>query len=168
MLEAAERLVRPRWHWINHPISRRAIGLLIFLLAVAIAYPLSGTGALHALSIFVLSLGMAEADGLTILIGIVAGVLSLAVVVVTGFSPRILRSKLTRLLRKVGRKLGLSALARFLDRMGYRRLAMLLTFQWSDIVMHWDPENPRHADPTRDQASTEPATDVGLASGAAA
>ena len=143
VLEAAERLVRPRWHWINHPISRRAIGLLIFLLAVAIAYPLSGSGALHALSIFVMSLGLAEADGLTILIGVVAGVLSLAVVVVTGFSPRVLRRKLSRALRKLARKLGLSALARFLDRMGFPRLARLLTVEWSDVVMHWDPEKPR-------------------------
>ena len=166
VLEAAERLVRPRWHWINHPISRRAIGLLIFLLAVAIAYPLSGTGALHALSIFILSLGMAEADGLTILIGVVAGVLSLAVVVVTGFSPRALRRKLMRALRKVGRKLGLSALARFLDRMGYRRLALLLTCQWSDVVMHWDPEKPGHADADASPASR--ATDEARASNAAA
>jgi hypothetical protein len=140
VLEAAERIVRPRWHWISHPISRRAIGLLIFLLAAAIAYPFSGASALHAMSIFVLSLGLAEADGLTILIGVVAGVLSLAVVAVTGFSPRAIRKKILKALRKLSRKLGLSALARFLDRLGYRRLALLLTFEWSDMVMHWDPE----------------------------
>jgi hypothetical protein len=140
VIEAAERLVRPRWHWISHPISRRAIGLLIFLLAAAIAYPLGGAGALHAMSIFVLSLGLAEADGLAILIGVVAGVLSLAVVAVTGFSPRAIRKKIAKLMRKMAKKLGLSALARFLDRLGYHKLAMLLTFQWSDLLMHWDPE----------------------------
>jgi hypothetical protein len=140
VLEAAERMIRPRWHWISHPISRRAIGLLIFLLAAAIAYPFSGASALHAMSIFVLSLGMAEADGLAILIGVVAGVLSLAIVAVTGFSPRAIRKKLSSMLHKIGRKLGSSALARFLDRLGYHRLALLLTMQWSDILMHWDPE----------------------------
>lgn len=140
VLEAAERMIRPRWHWISHPISRRAIGLLIFLLAAAIAYPFSGASALHAMSIFVLSLGMAETDGLAILIGVVAGVLSLAIVAVTGFSPRAIRKKISNMLHKIGRKLGLSALARFLDRLGYHRLALLLTMQWSDILMHWDPE----------------------------
>lgn len=166
VLEAAERLVRPRWHWINHPISRRAIGLLIFLLAVAIAYPLSGSGALHALSIFVMSLGLAEADGLTILIGVVAGVLSLAVVVVTGFSPRVLRRKVARGLRKLAKKLGLSALARFLDRMGFPRLARLLTVQWSDVVMHWDPEKPRPVN--KNNENNENAKDEAPASGAVA
>jgi hypothetical protein len=158
VLEAAERLVRPRWHWISHPISRRAIGLLIFLLAAAIAYPFSGASALHAMSIFVLSLGLAEADGLAILIGVFAGVLSLAVVAVTGFSPRAIRKKISKMLRKIGKKLGLSALARFLDRLGYRKIAMLLTMQWSDILMHWDPE--RSAPPTP--------TDAARASSAAA
>lgn len=140
VIEAAERLIRPRWHWISHPISRRAIGVLIFLLAAAIAYPFGGASALHAMSIFVLSLGLAEMDGLTVLIGVVAGVLSLAIVAVTGFSPRAIRKKIAKMLRKLGKKLGLSALARFLDRLGYHKLAMLLTFQWSDLLMHWDPE----------------------------
>jgi hypothetical protein len=151
VLEAAERLIRPRWHWISHPISRRAIGLLIFLLAAAIAYPFSGASALHAMSIFVLSLGLAEADGLAILIGVVAGVLSLAVVAVTGFSPRAIRKKIAKMLHKIGKKLGLSALARFLDRLGYRKIAMLLTMQWSDILMHWDPE--RGAPPSTTDAA---------------
>jgi hypothetical protein len=163
VIEAAERLVRPRWHWISHPISRRAIGLLIFLLAVAIAYPLGGAGALHAMSIFVLSLGLAEADGLAILIGVVAGVLSLAVVAVTGFSPRAIRKKVIKLMRKIGKKLGLSALARFLDRLGYRKIAMLLTLQWSDILMHWDPE--RGAPPAWNASD---AKDAARASGAVA
>lgn len=140
VLEAAERVVRPRWHWVSHPISRRAIGFLIFLLGGAIAWPFAGPSALHALSIFVMSLGLAEADGLTILIGVVAGVTSLAVVAATGFSPRALRKKLVNGLRKLARKLGLHALARFLERLGYPRIAKLLSFEWSQLVMAWDPE----------------------------
>jgi hypothetical protein len=140
VLEAAERIVRPRWHWISHPISRRAIGFLIFLLACSIAYPLAGSNALHGLSIFVMSLGLAERDGLTILIGVVAGVLSLAVVAATGFTPRALRKQVMHMLRKLARKLGLHALARWLDRLGFRRIAKLLTLDWAKVVMEWDPE----------------------------
>jgi len=157
VLEAAERIVRPRWHWVSHPISRRAIGFLIFLLGCALAYPLAGSNALHALSLFVMSLGLAEADGLTILIGVAAGVLSLAVVAAGGFSPRALRAKLVTAFRKLGRKLGLNALARFLDRLGFKRVAKLLTISWSDVVMQWDPE--RQA-----SGSAEPVTDAAPAS----
>lgn len=140
VLEAVERIVRPRWHWVSHPISRRAIGFLIFLLGSAIAYPLSGSNALHGLAIFVMSLGLAERDGLTIMIGVVAGVLSLAVVAATGFTPRALRKRLMMTLRKLARKMGLHALARFLDRLGFRVIARLLRFELSQILMQWDPE----------------------------
>jgi hypothetical protein len=140
ILEAAERVVRPRWRWVQHPIARRAIATLIFLLAVAIAYPLVGFDALHALSVFVLSLGMAEQDGLAVLIGVVAGVTSLAIVAAAGWSPRALRAKVGQLLRKMAKKLGLHALASKLERHGYPRMAAILRFEWSDLLMRWDPE----------------------------
>ena len=147
IMEAAERIVRPRWHWVNHPISRRAIGFLIFLLASAIAYPLAGSNALHGLSIFVMSLGLAERDGLTILLGVVAGVLSLAVMAATGFTPRALRKQLMQTMRKLARKLGLHALARWLEKLGFRRIAQLLRFEWSHALMQWDPEQAQGAAP---------------------
>jgi hypothetical protein len=140
LLEAAEKVVRPRWSWVGHPSARRAIGLFVFLLAIAIAYPLFGFNALHATSIFVMSLGMAEQDGLAVLIGVAVGLLSLAVLAASGLSTRALRVKAGKWLRKIGRKLGLTALGRFLHRLGYRRLARLLSFQWSDLLLLWDPE----------------------------
>jgi len=142
IIEAAERILRPRWGWINHHISRRAIGLLLFLLAVAIAYPLSGFSVLHALSIFVVSLGLAEQDGAAVLLGVVAGVISLAIVFSAGFTARALRSKLVQAVRKFAKKLGKQVLAQFAQDLGYRGLARLLTFKWTDILMSWDPERP--------------------------
>jgi hypothetical protein len=140
ILEAAEKVVRPRWGWACHPLSRRVVGLLVFLLAIAIAYPLFGFNAFHAISIFVISVGLAEQDGLAVMLGVVAGVLSLAVLSVSGFSARGLFKKLTVSLRKLARKLGLEALGDFLDRRGYKRLARIVTFQWSDLLLIWDPE----------------------------
>jgi hypothetical protein len=60
VLEAAEKIVRPRWSWVSEPGVRRAIGLFVFLLAIGIAFPLFGFTSLHATSIFVMALGMAE------------------------------------------------------------------------------------------------------------
>jgi len=140
IVEAAEKVVRPRWNWINHSGVRRAIGLFIFLLAVAIAFPLFGFTSLHATSIFVMALGMAEQDGLAVLLGVAVGVISLAVLAASGMSARALRAKASRWLRKLGQKLGLEVLARFLRRRGYARLARLLTLEWSSVLLLWDPE----------------------------
>jgi hypothetical protein len=136
IIEAAERVVRPRWSWVTHPIARRVIGLFVFLLAAAMVYPLSGFGALHASSICAVALGMAEQDGLAVMIGLIAGALSLAIFAASGPSVRALRD----LVRKVARKLGLKAFARYLERLGYRRLACVVRFEWPDVLLAWDPE----------------------------
>jgi hypothetical protein len=140
ILEAAEKVVRPRWAWVSHSSSRRAIGVFVFLLALAIAFPLFGFSPLHATSIFVMALGMSEQDGLAVLIGVAIGVLSLALLAASGISARALRAKAAKWLRKVGQKLGLTVLARSVKRLGYPRLARMLTLGWSDFLMAWDPE----------------------------
>jgi hypothetical protein len=139
-LEAAEKVLRPRWSWVSHSSSRRAIGLFIMLLAIAIAYPLFGFSALHATSIFVMALGMAEQDGLAVLIGVAIGMLSLAVLAASGMSARALRAKALRWVRRVGQRLGLRVFASFLRRRGYHRLARLLTLEWSTLLLVWDAE----------------------------
>jgi hypothetical protein len=139
ILEAAEKVVRPRWSWINHSIWRQVIGLFVLLLAIATAFPLFGFNALHATSIFVISLGMAEKDGLAVMIGVVAGVLSLAILA-SGMSARAVRSKVASWLWKISRKLGIAVFARFLDRLGHKWLAKVLRLEWSDLLLRWDPE----------------------------
>ena len=140
VVEAIEKHLKPRWNWMLHSHARRAIGLLVFLLAVAIAYPLSGFNVLHGLSIFVLSLGMAEQDGLAVLIGVVAGVLSLALIAAAGVSACALRSHALTALRKHGPRLGRAACSSLLDHLGHSRLARVLSFEWSHLLLLWDPE----------------------------
>lgn len=140
VLEAAEKVVRPRWGWMSHPAARRAIGVLLFLLAVAIAYPLSSFSVLHALSIFIVALGLAEQDGAAVLFGLVAGILSLALLAASGPTARALRSKVVGALRKLARKAGVQASVRLLQRLGYPRLASMLTFKLPSLLMMWDPE----------------------------
>jgi len=139
LLEAAEKVVRPRWRWVSHSLWRRAIGLFVLLLVFAIAFPMFGFNTFHASSIFVISLGMAEKDGLAVLVGVVAGVLSLAILA-SGVSIRAVRSKVSKWLWKISRKVGVSAFATALDKRGHTWFAKLLRFQWSSLLLSWDPE----------------------------
>jgi hypothetical protein len=140
LLEAAEKVVRPRWSWVTHPTSRRVIGLFVFLLALAVGLPFLGFDALHAMSIIVISLGLAEKDGLAVVLGVVAGLLSLVIVAATGVSARALRYKVGKWLRKISRKLGINAFANFLERLGYKWIARILSLEWSQLLLLWDPE----------------------------
>jgi hypothetical protein len=148
VLEAAEKVVRPRWSWVSHPAFRRAIGMFVFLLAIALAFPLFGFSTLHATSIFVMALGMAEQDGLAVLAGVAVGMLSLAVLAASGMTAKALRARAGRWLRKIGRKLGLHIFARLLRRWGYERIARLLTLEWSELLLLWNPEEKKPAPQT--------------------
>jgi hypothetical protein len=141
VLEAAEKVVRPRWSWVTHSLWRRAIGLFVLLMVIGIAFPLFGFNSLHATSIFVISLGMAEKDGLAVMVGVFAGVLSLAIIAF-GLSLRTARSKVFKWLWKISGKLGLLALAKYLDRLGHEVLAKILSlpWSWSTLLLKWDPE----------------------------
>jgi len=77
ILEKAEKVAKPRWQWASHPAAQRILGLFIFILALAIAFPIPGFNVPQAISIFIIALGLVEKDGLTILIGVIAGLASL-------------------------------------------------------------------------------------------
>lgn len=147
LLEATEKVVRPRWSWVDHPNARRAIGLLIFVLALAIAEPFLGLNALHATAVLVMSLGMAEHDGLAVLVGVAVGVSSLVMLAASWLSAQAARARVTAWLRKVARRVGLRALAAFLTRRGYEKLAAVLSLRWGDLLLLWNPEKSRSADP---------------------
>jgi hypothetical protein len=140
ILEAAEKVLRPRWSWVRDVNVRRAIGLFVFLLAIAIANPLFGFTSLHATSIFVMSLGMAEQDGLAVLVGVAVGCLSLAIFAASGVSARGVRAKAVRWLRRIARRLGQTAFGAFLKRRGYDKLGRLMTLSRGDWLLLWNPE----------------------------
>ncbi|QZO00504.1 exopolysaccharide biosynthesis protein [Chenggangzhangella methanolivorans] len=110
VIEAAEKISKPRLRWATCPLARRVLGLLLFILAVAIAFPVIGFDPLHAASISVISLGLAEQDGLAILLGVMAGVISLVLIATSGLTAKILKSKIAKWLRKLARKAGAGAL----------------------------------------------------------
>ena len=154
VIEAAETIARPRIRWLSHPISRRILGAFLFVLTATVAFPLIGFDPLQSLSTFAITFGMAEGDGAAILLGVALGAVALGFIAASNFSPRALRAKAASWLRKLGRKLGGSLLARFCDRVGLSAFAKLLRFEWRQILLLWRPEprsssafSPFHAPP---------------------
>lgn len=162
VIEAAEKVAKPRLKWLSHPLSRRILGAFLFVLAATVAFPLIGFDPLQSLSTFAISLGLAEGDGVAILLGVAIGVLSLAVIVASNFSARSLRAKAAAWLKRIARKLGASALVSFSESRGFTWIAKILNFEWSQLLLLWNPERapsrpaPHAADATRPTPAPRP------------
>jgi hypothetical protein len=139
VLELAESAVRPRWRWMSHPSAQLVVGLVLFLLSLAIAIPVLDFTVHHAASMFTLSLGVVERDGLVMAVGLLAGISSLAAAAAGAFSGRRLLARSGRWLKSFVRRLGVKVAKHLLRRLN-PQLADLLTIEWSGLSLLWDPE----------------------------
>src|ERR1700683_1634789 len=147
VLERVEKAVKPRHQWASHPAAHRALGVLVFLLALVIAFPNAGFNIAHAASIFIISLGLVERDGLAILLGVVAGIASLVLLTGAGISAEVLRSIaggwVKKFLKKIGLKwfarTGLKLAARLLKKFGFQWTTLWL-LEWGELLLLWNPE----------------------------
>lgn len=80
-VERAERISRPRLHFMFGPIGDRAIGLVCTLLALVLILPIFGANMLPAAAVGVLSLSLVQRDGVLALIGYLLAALSTGVLV---------------------------------------------------------------------------------------
>jgi hypothetical protein len=145
VLEMAEKAAKPRQLWASHPAVQRALGVFILLLALVIALPIFGFNVAHAASIFIISLGLAEQDGLAILIGVLAGFAPLILLTGASFSVKALHfgavDWMKRMLKKVGlkwaAKLGSKWAAKFLKKRSLQWTTLLL-LEWAELLL--DPQ----------------------------
>jgi hypothetical protein len=79
VLERAEKVTKPRWRWATRPLARRLLGACIFLLALAIAFPIPGFTMPQAIATFIIAFGLVENDGLIVMAGVILGLISLAI-----------------------------------------------------------------------------------------
>lgn len=80
-LEAAERFARPRLLFMTGGRATVGVGLIVLLMAIVLILPLPPGGNFPpALACAILGLGLAERDGVIVLIGLVASVVSTAAV----------------------------------------------------------------------------------------
>jgi hypothetical protein len=68
-----ERILVPRYMLIFARRNQRPLGLLLFVIAVALFLPVPFSGWFPALSLFIVGVGLVERDGLVCLIGLVLG-----------------------------------------------------------------------------------------------
>lgn len=133
-LESAEGTVRERWGWVFHPVMSGVLGLVLFLLGLASMAPIIGGGVQHAASAFFVAVGMAERDGLTAMIGAVAGIASLALAAISVASGRKLWAAIKAWLIKCARGLHLEALSALLDYC-CEGLGELVRMRWSGLLV---------------------------------
>lgn len=99
VLERVERMTKERWSWLCTPAAHRVIGVLVFLLALPLTFPVLGFGLPHAASLFTIALGMIERDGLLVALGAVAGIAALVFVTGKSLAPGALAKKLGALIK---------------------------------------------------------------------
>jgi len=134
LLEKAEAVVHERWSWVFNPGTGVVLGLLLFLLGVASMTPFLGMTMNHAASAFMMSIGLAERDGLVVMIAALAGLASLALAVASAMSGRQIWATAKNWLVECFKSLRLYIAAWFLDRIE-RGLGDLLRITWSDVVL---------------------------------
>ncbi len=134
MLEKAEGVLRERWSWMFHPLMGGALGLILFLLGIVSMTPVIGGGVQHAASAFFIAVGIAERDGLAVMIGALAGIACLALAALSIASGRKLWAKVKAWLLRCARKLHLEAFARMLDRC-CDGLGELVRLRWSGLLL---------------------------------
>jgi len=75
-----EKFTKPRLAALTSPrIGLPLVGIVVILLAFSMALPIPGTNTAPAFAIFILGFGLLEKDGLIVALGILAGVLAIAI-----------------------------------------------------------------------------------------
>ncbi len=77
-LKYVEKLLKPRLTFTHTPVGERIIGLFWLIFAISIAVPLPMTNFIPGIGILVMSLGLLSKDGVTVIIGMIIGMLGVA------------------------------------------------------------------------------------------
>jgi hypothetical protein len=85
LLERAEAGAKTRWKWASSKPAQRFLGVFVMLMAAIIALPIPFTNMPCAISIFILALGLAERDGALIALGIILGLITIALIGAVAF-----------------------------------------------------------------------------------
>jgi hypothetical protein len=133
-LEVLEKVTRPRWRWMNNFAVQRILGMFVFILALALAFPVLGFTAPHAAAIFMISLGMVEQDGLAVMIGVVTGIASLVLMTGLGLAGKTIQSKAGSWVKRSMTFLARTWATKFLEKRSLRR-ASLLKVKWADLLL---------------------------------
>jgi hypothetical protein len=79
-IEWVERMARPRYWPFSRVLAERIVGLTSLVMAIFMFLPIPFANSLPAVSVITLALGLGEHDGLWLLAGVVASLISTAIV----------------------------------------------------------------------------------------
>jgi hypothetical protein len=134
LLDATDGAVQRRWSWVFHPAMTVTLGLILFLLGLASMAPVVGGGVQHAASAFLIAVGLAERDGLAVVIGAVAGIAALAVAALSVATGSKLWRTVKAWLLRCANSLRLHMLAKLLDRC-CDGLGELVRLRWGGLLL---------------------------------
>jgi hypothetical protein len=134
LLDAADGPVQRRWSWVFHPAMTVTLGLILFLLGLASMTPIVGGGVQHAASAFIIAVGLAERDGLAVVVGAVAGIAAIAVAVLSVASSSKLWRRVKAWLIYCANSLRLNVLTNLLDRC-CDGLGELVRLKWGGLLL---------------------------------
>jgi hypothetical protein len=134
LLDAADGTVQRRWSRVFHPAMTVTLGLILFVLGLVSMTPIVGGGVQHAASAFLIAVGLAERDGLAVVIGAVAGIAAIAVAALSVASGSKLWRKVKAWLLRCAHSLRLHALTKLLDRC-CDGLGELVRLRWGGLLL---------------------------------
>ncbi|KJC47256.1 hypothetical protein UP09_10390 [Bradyrhizobium sp. LTSP885] len=76
MLQAIERVSRPRWN-ARRDVTDRLIGLVVFLLALSAGWPLPLVNVIPGIVVVLIAIAYLQEDGLLLVVGLAAALMSL-------------------------------------------------------------------------------------------
>ncbi len=79
MLRKIEKLLKPRLNFVSIEMWEKTIGISSFIFAISIAVPLPLTNLPPGYGILIMSLGLLSKDGLTILTGLIIGIIGVGI-----------------------------------------------------------------------------------------
>lgn len=148
VLRKAEAVIETRWTWVFHRRTSVAVGIVLVLLGVASLTPVLGLPMKHSASAFAMAVGLAERDGLAVVIGAVSGIVSLAIAIAGAISGKRLWASTKRWLVGGFKGLRRRAAAWLLDHFGLGELLRIdrsrLLLLASDFA---EPIDDKHTTP---------------------
>lgn len=149
VLRRAETVIETRWSWVFHRRTSVAVGVLLVILGIASLTPVVGLPVEHSASAFAMAVGLAERDGLAVLIGAVAGIASLAIAIANVISGPRLWATTKRWFVDGCKRVGRRVAVWLLDHFGLGELLRIdrsrLLLQASDFA---DPIDGSHTTPS--------------------
>jgi hypothetical protein len=134
VMDTAGSKVRQRWSWVFHPGMSVALGVMLFLLGIVSMAPVIGGGIQHAASAFMIGVGLAERDGLTVMIGAIAGMASIAYAIYSVITGHKLWCRVKSWLVRCVRRLHFNFVAGMLDRI-CDGIGDLMRIRWGGLLL---------------------------------